>query len=97
MYTREKMLEQQWREPKNPIVRVRPPWGPHFPKLVTFMRLLPCGRFMRRREVETAIRARHGNKGYQCPRCWTWHPTPPERLACRRSHHTVAIAVKETP
>lgn len=28
--------------------------------------------------------------GYQCPKCWGWHPTPAERKACRVSHHKAA-------
>lgn len=95
MYTREKMLEQQWRDPKNPIVRVRPPWGPHHHKMRW---RLPGDRPAKAIRKMLRVMLRNATvTGYPCPRCFKRYPTPAERLTCRRSHHTIALAVKEAP
>lgn len=45
-----------------------------------------------RRDLKAIRRAapKQTTSGYQCPKCWRWHPTPEARKACRVSHHQEA-------
>lgn len=60
-----------------------------FERLTTRAKKAVLRKQERRRERDVARKAFKdaATSGYCCPKCFTWHPTPEARKACRLSHN----------